>query len=265
MAAGTTEIKTVLVTGASSGFGEACARRDHQQGHRVIVSARSQAKLVTLAAALAAEADDGAERVFQQVLDVRDATAIDDFVASLPPAFAEIDILVNNAGLALGVAPAHKARIDDWETMVDTNIKGLMRITRQLLPGMVERNRGHIVNIGSVAASWPYPGGNVYCASKAFVQQFSRSLLADLLGTQVRVSHIDPGLAETNFSRTRLYGDQQQADALYEGTQPLVADDIAEIVVWTTSVPQHININTLEVMPVCQAWGPFAIDRRAAD
>ena len=252
--------KTVLITGASSGFGEACARRYAQQGDSLVLLARSEAKLHALAKALQAEHGHDLA-IFCAGLDVRDARAVDQCCASLPADFAAVDILINNAGLALGVAPAHQAEIDDWEVMVDTNIKGLMRMTRNILPGMVERNRGHIVNMGSVAASWPYPGGNAYCASKAFVQQFSRTLLADLLGTQVRVTHIDPGLAETNFSRVRMHGDNAKADAVYEGTRPIVAEDIAEIIYWTTAVPDHININSLEVMPVCQAWGPFAIDR----
>lgn len=255
------EIKAVLITGASSGFGEACAKLYAQQGHRIIITARSEDKLKTLAEQLSADHQATGCQIHTQVLDVREAKAVDGFLGSLPAAFAEIDILINNAGLALGTLPAHQASIDDWETMVDTNIKGLMRMTRNVLPGMVERNRGHIVNIGSIAASWPYPGGNTYCASKAFVQQFSRTLLADLLGTALRVTHIDPGLSETNFSRTRMHGDNAKADALYKGTEPLVAKDIAEIIVWTTSVPEHININSLEVMPVCQAWGPLAIDR----
>lgn len=253
-------VKTVLITGASSGFGEACAKRYASDGCRLILAARSEDKLITLAEQL--KSADPALEILSCKLDVRKASEIDRFASSLPAKFADVDILINNAGLALGVTPAHQSDINDWEDMVDTNIKGLMRMTRNILPGMVERNRGHIVNIGSVAASWPYPGGNVYCASKAFVQQFSRTLLTDLLGTALRVSHIDPGLAETNFSRVRLHGDNNKADAIYDGTQPLTAEDIADIIYWTTSVPAHININSLEVMPVCQAWGPLAINRQ---
>lgn len=227
------EIKTVLITGASSGFGEACAKLYAQHGHRIIITARREDKLKALAQQLITDYKATGFEVHSAVLDVADAKAAGEFLSNLPLPFAEIDILINNAGLALGVLPAHQASLDDWETMVDTNIKGLIRMTRHILPGMVERNRGHIVNIGSVAASWPYPGGNTYCASKAFVQQFSRTLLADLLGTALRVTHIDPGLAETNFSRIRMHGDNEKADALYQGTQPLVAKDLAEIIVWT--------------------------------
>ncbi|MEW8237651.1 MAG: SDR family NAD(P)-dependent oxidoreductase, partial [Candidatus Thiodiazotropha taylori] len=163
--------------------------------------------------------------------------------------------------LALGLQPAHEADLQDWQTMVDTNIKGLMHMTRLILPGMVQRRRGHIINIGSVAASWPYPGGNAYGATKAFVQQFSRGLKADLVGTPLRVTNIEPGLAETEFSLVRMKGDAQQAADVYQGTQPLTGPDIAEIVYWVTALPPHVNINALEVMPVCQAWSPFAVDR----
>ncbi len=169
--------------------------------------------------------------------------------------------MINNAGLALGLEPAHEANLRDWETMVETNILGLLRVTRQLLPGMVTRNAGHIINIGSTAGSWPYPGGNVYGATKSFVQMFSRQLLADLLGKRIRVTNIDPGLAETEFSEVRFKNNKEKAKKLYENTQPLTAGDIANIVHWVTSVPAHVNINTLEVMPVCQAWGPLQIDK----
>jgi len=176
--------------------------------------------------------------------------------------FQEIDVLINNAGLALGLEPAHEADLNQWETMVNTNIKGLMYCTRQILPGMVERGRGHIINIGSVAGSTSYPGGNVYGATKAFVKQFSNNLRSDLLGTPIRITNIEPGLAETEFSVVRFAGDRDRAAEVYKGTQPLAAEDIAEIVYWVTNLPQHVNINCLEVMPVCQAWGPFAIHRQ---
>jgi 3-hydroxy acid dehydrogenase/malonic semialdehyde reductase len=173
-------------------------------------------------------------------------------------------LLVNNAGLALGLEPAHKASLDDWDTMVDTNIKGVMYCTRAILPGMVARSRGHVVNIGSIAGSWPYPGGNVYGASKAFVQQFSRNLRADLLGTQVRVTNIEPGMAETEFSKVRFKGDDEKAHKVYLGAEPLLPEDIADIVVWVSSVPARVNINSVEVMSVCQSWGPLAVHRAEA-
>lgn len=247
---------TVLVTGASSGFGAACAKKYADHGFKVIVGARNFAKLLEFKAG-APQPDN----ICVAPLDVRFEDSLQHFFQSLPEEFQNIDILVNNAGLALGMEPAHEVDIDDWETMVDTNIKGLMRMTRKVLPMMVKRNTGHIVNIGSVAASWPYPGGNAYGGTKAFVQQFSRGLRSDVLGKNIRVSNIEPGLANTNFSVTRLKGDQDKADSVYTGTQPLTAEDIADIVFWTTSVPKHVNINNVEVMPTCQAWSPFAVDR----
>ncbi len=248
--------KTVLVTGASSGFGEACVKTYAQQGYKVVMGARNIAKLIETQSHL----PDPSNAVFAP-LDVRYKDSIDHFFDAIPEDFRDIDILVNNAGLALGTQPAQDADWDDWETMIDTNIKGLARITRKVLPEMVARNSGHIVNIGSMAASWAYPGGNAYGATKAFVQQFSRGLRSDVLGKQIRVTNIEPGLANTNFSKVRLKGDQKKADDVYENTQPLVAEDIANIVHWVTSVPAHVNINNLEVMPTCQAWGPLIINR----
>jgi 3-hydroxy acid dehydrogenase/malonic semialdehyde reductase len=247
--------KTVLITGASAGFGEACARKYRGLRYRLILAARRLDKLESLQQEMA----DTECHLLQ--LDVRDRNGVADALAGLPEPFREIEILINNAGLALGLEPAHEADLDNWDTMVDTNIKGLMYCTRQILPGMVERERGHIVNIGSVAGATPYPGGNVYGATKAFVEQFSRNLRADLLGTPIRITNIEPGLAETEFSVVRFHGDAARAAAVYKNTQPLVAEDIAEIIYWVTSLPAHININSLEVMPVCQAWAPFAIHR----
>ena len=225
-------------------------------GDDLVLCARRVDRLRALEASLS-----GGGRVHVRPLDVTDPDAVRNLPSDLPEPWREIDVLVNNAGLALGLEPAHEVDLEDWETMVDTNIKGLMRVTRHLLPGMVRRGRGHIVNIGSVAGSWPYPGGNAYGATKAFVQQFSRGLRADLLGTPLRVTNIEPGLAETEFSLVRMKGDAAKAGDVYSGTQPLTADDIAETVYWVTSLPAHININALEMMPVCQAWSPFAIDR----
>ena len=179
-----------------------------------------------------------------------------------PAEFSAIDVLVNNAGLSLNLEPAYKVPIEDWETMVDTNIKGLLYCTRLVLPGMVARGRGHVVNIGSVAAMYAYPGGNVYGATKAFVKQFSHNLRADLLGTAVRVTDIEPGLAETEFSVVRFKGDEQRAASIYKGTQPLTAEDIADAVHWVVTRPAHVNIDTISMMPVCQAFSPLAIYRQ---
>ncbi|HBA86554.1 MAG TPA: NAD(P)-dependent oxidoreductase [Geobacter sp.] len=248
--------KCVVITGASSGFGAACAHAFAKLGWRLVLTARRGGILEELKQELSSLAP-----VHAMTLDVRDRAMVAAAFASLPAEFAEIDLLVNNAGLALGLEPAHQASLDDWDTMVDTNIKGVMYCTRAILPGMVQRNRGHVVNIGSIAGSWPYPGGNVYGASKAFVQQFSRNLRADLLGTAVRVTNIEPGMAETEFSKVRFKGDDEKAHHVYTGTDPLLPEDIAEIVVWVASVPQRVNINSVEVMSVCQAWGPLAVHR----
>ncbi len=245
--------QTVMITGASSGFGAATARLFANQDCRLVLAARRREALEELRDELAARVP-----VHAVQLDVRQRDAVSSVLAGLPEAFAEIDVLVNNAGLALGLEPAWEVDLDDWETMVDTNIKGVMYCTRALLPGMVARNRGHIVNLGSTAGNWPYPGGNVYGGTKAFVQQFSRNLRADLLGTRVRVTNIEPGMAETEFSKVRFKGDAAKADQVYRGLEPLRPEDVAEIIVWTVNRPAHVNINTLEVMSIHQAWGPYA-------
>lgn len=196
-------------------------------------------------------------------LDVRDRGAVDHAVASLPAAFADVDVLVNNAGLAKGMEPAQEARLEDWEQMLDTNCKGLLYCTRALLPGMVKRARGHVINMGSVAGTYPYPGGNAYGASKAFVHQFSLNLRSDLHGTGVRVTCIEPGLSGgTEFSTVRFDGDEGKASGVYAGMQPLTALDIAESVHWAASQPAHVNINTIELMPVDQSFAPFQVERR---
>ena len=251
-----TAIATALVTGASSGFGTAIARRFASGGARVVACARRADRL----AALASELGD---RVLAIELDVRDRAAVEFAVAELPPAFAAIDVLVNNAGLAKGLEPAQRANVDDWDQMVDTNCKGLMYATRAVLPGMVARGRGHVINIGSVAGSYPYPGGNVYGASKAFVHQFSLNLRSDLHGTGVRVTCIEPGLAGgTEFSTVRFNGDQQRASAVYTGVDALGPDDVAEAVHWVASLPAHVNVNVLELMTIDQSFGPFQVHRR---
>ncbi len=248
--------KIAFITGATAGFGAACARLFAANGWHLVICGRRQERLEVLQAELASSVP-----VHSRVLDVRDEAAVNAVVAELPAAFAEIDVLVNNAGLALGLEPAHRCDMADWQQMVDTNIKGLLYCTRAILPGMVARRRGHVINIGSVAGSYPYPGGNAYGATKAFVKQFSLNLRADLLGTQVRVTNIEPGLAETEFSLVRFKWSEDKAAKIYEGTQPLRAEDIAEIVYWTATRPAHVNLNSIEVMPVCQAFSPFAIAR----
>jgi len=247
-------MKTILITGATSGFGKACAELFATSGWRLILCGRRKERLTELAARLAAP-------VYTAAFDVRDNEMVKRMYAEIPADFRQIDVLVNSAGLALGMLPAQDADLADWEAMVDTNIKGLMYMTRMILPDMVRRKTGHIVNLGSVAGNWPYPGGNAYGGTKAFVQQFSRNLRADLHGTGVRVTNIKPGLAETEFSVVRFHGDQKQADSVYAGMTPLSAADIAETIHWTVSRPSHVNINTLEIMPVAQSWGPFPIYR----
>lgn len=247
---------TVFITGASSGFGRACAHRFGREGWRLVLAARRREQLEELRSAY------GADAVHLITLDVRDRDAVFAAVSALPEPFRQVDLLVASAGLALGLEPAHRAETDDWEAMVDTNIKGLMYTVRALLPGMVARNRGHIVTIGSTAGSWPYPGGNCYGGTKAFVKKFAENLRADLLGTRVRVTNIEPGMAETEFSLVRFKGDQGRSGRVYEGTEPLTGPDIADIVWWVASVPGHVNINSMEVMSIDQAWGPYAIHRR---
>ncbi|MDA0273595.1 MAG: SDR family oxidoreductase [Proteobacteria bacterium] len=248
--------KTVLITGASSGFGEACARKFAAEGHRLILTARRTDRIEALAKELGEQVD-----ALAVTLDVRERESVERKLTALPGEFSEVYVLVNNAGLALGLSSADHADLDHWDTMVDTNIKGLMYCTRAILPGMVARGAGHVVNIGSVAASWPYPGGNAYGGTKAFVQQFSRNLRADLTGKNIRVSLVEPGMCETEFSLVRFEGDADKASSVYEGMQPLSGKDVADIVYWTTQVPPHINVNQLEVMPVAQAWSPFAVHR----
>lgn len=249
------DLKTVMITGASSGFGLASAKRFAAKGHKVIIAARRKERLQALQQEL------GADNVCVLELDVSSQAQVDKLFDSIPAAFSNIDLLVNNAGLALGLSAAHEADLADWNQMVDTNIKGLYLMTRKILPGMVERKKGHIINIGSIAGSYAYPGGNAYGATKAFVQQFSRNLRADLLGTQVRVTNIEPGLAETEFSTVRFHGDQAKADSVYEGAQALSAEDVAESVFWASEQPAHVNINSIELMPTSQTWAALAVDK----
>ncbi len=248
--------QTILVTGASAGFGAAIARRFVQSGARVIATARRQDRLEALVAEL------GEDRVLPLAFDVADREAMAAVLTHLPEDFAAIDCLVNNAGLALGMGKADDADPDDWDRMIDTNCRGLVHMTRAVLPGMIARGRGHVVNLGSVAGSYPYPGGNVYGATKAFVHQFSLNLRSDLIGTPVRVTCIEPGMCGgTEFSAVRFGGDRDKADAVYQGMQPLTADDIADAVFWTATLPAHVNINTMEMMPVAQSFAPFQVAR----
>lgn len=247
--------KTIFITGASAGFGAASARLFAGRGDRLVLTARRIEPLL----ALQKEFPGSAVHILP--LDVRDPEAVRRGVETLPVDFRDIDVLVNNAGLALGLEAAQDASLEDWDAMVDTNIKGVMYCTRFILPGMVARNSGHIVNISSTAGAWPYPGGNVYGGTKAFVTQFSRNLRCDLLGTRVRVTCIQPGMAETEFSTVRFKGDEEKAAQVYAGTEPLTAEDIAETIAWVVDRPGHVNVNTLELMSIDQAWGPFAINR----
>lgn len=246
-------MKTAIVTGATSGIGEATARALAGVGWRVVITGRRADRLEALAR-------DIGEAAHPCVFDIRDEAAMRAALAKLPEAFKGIDLLVNNAGLALGTAPAQKADLGQWRTMIDTNISALVAITHEMLPTLIER-KGGIVNMASVAGTYPYAGGNVYGATKAFVQQFSLNLRADLHGTGVRVSIIDPGMVETEFTLVRTGGDQAASDTLYGGATPMTADDIAQTVLWIATLPPHLNINRLELMPVSQSFAGFQVAR----
>ena len=246
----------ILITGATAGFGLAIARRFGGESNRIIAVGRRQDRLDALVKEL------GANAVHPIVLDVRDRAGVASAVAALPPDLAAIDLLVNNAGLALGLAPAYQASLDDWDTMVDTNIKGLMYMTRAVLPGMVARDRGHIVNLGSIAGAHAYPGGNAYGGTKAFVRQFSMNLRADLLGSRVRVTSVEPGMVGgSEFSLVRFGGDKEKVEKLYKGADPLTPEDVAEAVYWVATLPARVNINIVEMMPVTQSFGPLPVHR----
>ncbi|NNM44331.1 MAG: SDR family oxidoreductase [Chlamydiae bacterium] len=249
-----TKTAVILVTGASSGIGEATVKRFAKEGYLVVAGARRLDKLQALEKQFPG-------RIMPFVLDVTKRKDVEEAVKKIQKEIGPIDVLINNAGLALGLDPAHKANIEDWDHVVDVNIKGLLYCTKAVLPSMVERNQGYIINIGSVAGTYPYPGGNVYGATKAFVHQFSLNLKADLLGTNVRVTCIEPGLVETEFSLVRYHGDQQKARSVYEDAEALLPDDIAELIYTCATQKSHVNINTIEVMPVCQASGKFEINR----
>lgn len=249
--------KVVFITGATSGFGRATAQRFAEAGWSLVLSGRRLERLEQLKQELGSKVP-----VHIAALDVRDASAVQQMVDALPEGFSNIHALINNAGLALAPEPAQIVALQDWHTMIDTNITGLVNVTHAVLPRLLETGKGaSIVNIGSVAGEWPYPGGHVYGASKAFVKQFSFNLRCDLIATGVRVTDIAPGMAETEFTLVRTKGNQAASDAMYGSTTPLTAEDIAEQIFYVCTLPDHININRLEVMPSRQAWSPFAVDR----
>lgn len=242
-----------LVTGASSGFGQATCRKLIADGYKVIGTARREDKLKSLASELGCN-------FLPLVLDVIKNDAVESLLLQLPKEFQPIDILINNAGLALGLEPAYQANYDDWETMIETNIIGLVHLTHQILPGMVERNFGYIINLGSVAGSYAYKGGNVYGASKAFVKQFSANLRTDLLGKKIRVTNIEPGLCGgTEFSNVRFHGNNEQAAAVYKGVDYITPDDIANTISWLVNTPPHFNVTSIEIMPVAQAQAGLSV------
>ncbi len=246
----------VLITGASAGFGEALTKRLIAKGHKVVGCARRLDKLNELAQELG-------ELFLPVVMDVSDTASIPQIIANLPHEFSQIDVLVNNAGLALGAEPAQKSNLDDWMRMVDTNVKGLMALTHAVLPAMVARDSGYIINVGSIAGSWPYYGGNVYGGTKAFVKQFSLNLRADLIGTQVRVTNLEPGnVAGTEFSNVRYHGDDDKAAKVYDGFKTMTGEDIGDILLWLIESPAHINVNRLEVMPVAQTYNGLTIAKQ---
>jgi 3-hydroxy acid dehydrogenase / malonic semialdehyde reductase len=249
--------KTIFITGATAGFGLACAKLFVQNGAKVIASGRRQDRLNDLK-------KHSPDNIHIITLDVGDRKAVKEAIANLPEDFAEVDILINNASLALGVSPFPEQSEGDLEQMVQTNIMGVIHCTQALMPIMIARNNGHIVNLSSIAGTYPYPGGNVYGATKAFVTQFSLNLRADLLGKNIRVTNIEPGMAETEFSVVRFAGDKNKADSVYAGMNPLTADDIAETILWTLCRPAHVNINRIEIMPTQQAFSSFAVSRKTS-
>ena len=246
--------KTILITGATAGFGAAAVRRFLDDGWRVIATGRRADRLQALVD------QHGSARLHVAVFDIRDPAAMEAALDALPDAFRGIDVLVNNAGLALGTAPAQQADLAQWRQMIDTNITALVTLTHRLLPALIER-RGAIINISSIAGSYPYPGGNVYGGTKAFVTQFSLGLRSDLHGTGVRVTSIEPGMAETEFTLVRTGGDQSASDRLYAGAQPMTAEDIAAQIHYVATLPPHLNVNRLEIMPVSQSFAGFQVHR----
>ena len=244
------ENQIILITGASSGIGTACARIFAGAGAKLILAARRLERLQQLADTLIKEF--GIEIHLLQ-LDVRDRNAVEEAISTLPSAWSNIDILINNAGLSRGLDKLHEGSFQDWEDMIDTNVKGLLYVSRYVVPGMVSRDRGHVVNLGSIAGHQTYPGGNVYCATKAAVRAISEGLKQDLLGTRVRVTSVDPGMVETEFSNVRFHGDAERANKVYQGVTPLTADDVADVIFFCVTRSPHVNINEVVLMPVDQA------------
>ena len=247
--------KIVLITGATSGIGEACARKFAQNGDKVILTGRNQVRMTAIADELKAQ---GAE-VLTLMFDVRDREAARQAIESLPAEWQEIDVLVNNAGLALGLEPEFEGNSDDWDGMIDTNVKGLLTMTRLVVPGMVARDRGHVINMGSVAGDAAYAGGNVYCATKAAVKALSDGLRIDVANTAVRVTNLKPGLVETNFSNIRFHGDEERAANVYKGIKPLTGDDIADVAVYAANAPAHVQIAEVLILATHQASGSVIV------
>ncbi len=249
---------TVLITGATGDFGRAFAGRFALLGSKLVLVGRDAAKLSSLAQGLN---ENFKTSVHTCVFDMADKKGMETAVNGLPENFRDIDLLINNAGLALGLDPAPSCDLSDWETMIAVNNTALVQMTRLILPGMAQRKRGHIINIGSTAGTYPYPGGNVYCATKAFVKQFSLSLRSDLKGTNIRVTNIEPGMIETQFSTVRFKGDAEKAQKVYDNTENLHAEDVAEAVVWSATLPPKFNVNRIELMPTTQSFGPLVVER----
>jgi len=245
----------VLITGASAGIGAACARAFARAGFDLVLTARRRERLEALAAELSGACS---ARVLPLTLDVRDRKAVEKTLGDLPRDFAAVEVLINNAGLGRGLDKLHEGNVDEWDEMVDTNFKGLLYVTRAVLPGMVARGKGHVIQIGSVAGREVYPGGNVYCATKFAVKALSRAMKMDLLGTPIRVSTVDPGMVETEFSVVRFRGDRERAAKVYAGLKPLSPEDIAEIVLWVASRPPHVDISEVVVMPTAQSSAMLA-------
>lgn len=250
--------RVVLITGASSGIGAACARVFAREGASLILTARRQDRLQTLAKEIETNFNS---KVHILAMDVSDRSAVESTLSSLPAPWNEVDILINNAGLSRGLDKLHEGKIQDWEEMIDTNVKGLLYVTRFIVPGMVNRGRGHIINIGSIAGHQTYPGGNVYCATKAAVRALSEGLKLDLFGTPIRVSSVDPGIVETEFSQIRFRGDDRRAEKVYQNTTPLTAEDVAEIVLFCATRPPHVNLSEILVLPTVQSNATM-IDRK---
>ena len=246
-----------MITGATSGFGAAAVRRFAKAGWRIVATGRRADRLQKLID------EFGKEKVFTASFDMRKSDAIEAALAALPESFRNIDLLINNAGLALGTAPAQKASLEQWNQMIETNVTGLVTITHRLLPTLIAQ-KGAIINISSVAATYPYPGGNVYGGTKAFVSQFSLGLRSDLHGTGVRVTSVEPGMSETEFTLVRTSGNQEASDKVYKGADPMTAEDVAETLFWIATLPPHMNINRIELMPVSQSFSPFQVDRGTA-